>query len=127
MKIAVGCDHGALSLKKTIAKHLESKGFEITDVGTHTLESCDYPDFSAAASKLVVSGECEKAIVMCTTGIGVSITANKINGIRCALLSDVASARYVREHEDTNVMALGAAIVAEPHACEIVDAWLGIE
>lgn len=127
MKIAVGCDHGALALKKTIVAHLAAKGYEIVDVGTHTLDSCDYPDYSAAASRLVANGTCEKAIVMCTTGIGVSITANKIDGIRCALLSDVASAKYVRIHEDTNVMALGAAIVAEPYACKIVDTWLGIE
>ncbi len=126
MKIAIGCDHGALAYKERVAQHLKEKGFEVHDVGTHTLDSCDYPDYSRAASQLVVDGVCEKAIVLCTTGIGVSITANKMEGIRCALLADVATAKYAREHENTNVMALGAAVVGELLACDIVDAWLGI-
>ena len=124
MKIALGCDHGALELKNRVAKHLESKGYEVKDFGTYTPDSCDYPDFAAAAARAVANGECEKGIVMCTTGIGISIAANKIKGIRCALLSDVMSARLTREHNDTNMMALGAGVVGPNLALEIVDTWL---
>ena len=127
MKIAIGCDHGALALKNKLIDHLTQKGYEMVNFGTDTLDSCDYPDFAAPAAKAVASGECEKGIVLCTTGIGVSITANKIPGIRCALLSDVMSARMTREHNDTNVMALGAGVVGEMLALEIVDTWLGTE
>ena len=104
--IALACDHGALELKEAVKKHLEAKGLACKDFGTYTADSCDYPDFGAAAARAVASGECEKGIVMCTTGIGVSVTANKIKGIRCALLSDLMSARLTREHNDTNMMAL---------------------
>ena len=127
MKIAIGCDHGALALKNALIPHLEEKGYEVKNFGTDTLDSCDYPDFAAAAAKAVASGECDKGIVLCTTGIGVSITANKIKGIRCALLSDVMSARMTREHNDTNMMAIGAAVVGQMLAFEIVDTWLGTE
>ena len=127
MKIALGCDHGALALKNKLITHLESKGFEVKDFGTYTFDSCDYPDFAGAAAKAVAAGECEKGIVLCTTGIGVSITANKIKGIRCALLSDVMSARMTREHNDTNMMAIGAGVVGEMLALQIVDTWLGTE
>ena len=127
MKIAIGCDHGALALKNKLIDHLTKQGYEMVNFGTDTLDSCDYPDFAAPAAKAVASGECEKGIVLCTTGIGVSITANKIPGIRCALLSDVMSARMTREHNDTNVMALGAGVVGEMLALEIVDTWLGTE
>ena len=125
MKIAIGCDHGALELKNVLIPHLEKKGYEVKDFGTYTYDSCDYPDFAGAAAKAVASGECEKGIVLCTTGIGVSITANKVKGIRCALLSDVMSARMTREHNDTNMMAIGAAVVGQMLALEIVDTWLG--
>ena len=127
MKIAIGCDHGALNLKNKMVSHLEAKGFEVKDFGTYTNASCDYPEFAAAAAKAVASGECEKGIVLCTTGIGVSITANKIPGIRCALLSDVISARMTREHNDTNMMALGAGVVGQTLAFQIVDTWLTTE
>ena len=127
MKISIGCDHGALELKNLVVAHLEQQGHEVTDFGTHTKDSCDYPEFAAAAAKAVADGTCDKGIVLCTTGIGVSITANKIPGIRCALLSDVMSARMTREHNDTNVMALGAGIVGRNLALEIVDVWLGTE
>ena len=127
MKIAIGCDHGALDLKNTMKAHLEKKGFEVKDFGTHTLDSCDYPDFAAPAAKAVASGECDKGIVLCTTGIGVSITANKVKGIRCALLSDVMSARMTRVHNDTNMMAIGAGVVGTMLALEIADTWLGTE
>ena len=127
MKIAIGCDHGALALKDALIPHLKEKGYEVKDFGTYTLDSCDYPDFAGAAAKAVASGECDKGIVLCTTGIGVSITANKVKGIRCALLSDVMSARMTREHNDTNMMAIGAAVVGQMLAFEIVDTWLGTE
>ena len=125
MKIAIGCDHGAFVLKSKVAAHLKALGYEVEDFGTHSLDSCDYPDFAAAAAKAVASGECQRGIVLCTTGIGVSISANKIKGIRCALLSDVWSAKMTRLHNDTNMMALGAGVVGENLAMEIVDTWLG--
>lgn len=125
MKIAIACDHGALALKNLLISHLTKQGYEVQNFGTDTLDSCDYPDFAAPAAQAVADGRCDKGIVLCTTGIGVSITANKVSGIRCALLSDVMSARMTREHNDTNMMALGAGVVGEKLAVEIVDTWLG--
>ena len=127
MKIAVACDHGALALKNKVIAHLEAKGHQVVNFGTDTLDSCDYPDYAAPAAKAVASGECEKGIVMCTTGIGVSIVANKVDGVRCALLSDLMSARLTREHNDTNMMAMGAGVIGEMLALEIVDIWVGTE
>ncbi len=127
MKIAIGCDHGALALKNKLVSHLQGKGYEVCDFGTHTSDSCDYPVFAAAAAKAVASGECDRGIVLCTTGIGISIAANKVKGIRCALLSDVKSAELTRLHNDTNMMALGAGVTGEILALEIVDTWLGTE
>lgn len=127
MKIAIACDHGALALKNALVERLTAQGYEMKDFGTHTLDSCDYPDFAAPAARAVAEGVCEKGIVLCTTGIGVSITANKIPGIRCALLSDVLSARLTREHNDTNMMAIGAGVVGPLLAFEIVDVWLGTD
>ena len=127
MKIAIACDHGALELKNTVKAHLEKQGHQLEDFGTHTLDSCDYPDFAGPAAQAVAAGKCDKGIVLCTTGIGVSITANKVKGIRCALLCDVMSARMTREHNDTNMMAIGAGVVGTMLALEIVDTWLGTE
>ena len=124
MKIAIGCDHGALELKNALLSYLQSKGYEPVDFGTFTSSSCDYPEFAAAAAKAVACGSCEKGIVLCTTGIGVSICANKIDGIRCALLSDTKSAEMTRLHNDTNMMALGAGIISQELAFQIVDIWL---
>lgn len=124
MKIAIGCDHGALALKNAALAYLRRKGYEVVDFGTNSAESCDYPDFAAAAARAVASGECDRGIVLCTTGIGVSIAANKIRGIRCALLSDVLSAKMTRLHNDTNMMALGAGLTGEMLAMEIIDTWL---
>ena len=124
MKIAIGCDHGGLELKNLLLPHLLSKGYEPVDFGTFTSASCDYPEFAAAAAKAVACGRCEKGIVLCTTGIGVSICANKIDGIRCALLSDTKSAEMTRLHNDTNMMALGAGIIDHDLALQIVDIWL---
>ncbi len=127
MKIAIACDHGALDLKNHLIRHLTEQGHEVRNFGTDTLDSCDYPDYAGPAAQAVAKGECDRGIVLCTTGIGVSITANKVKGIRCALLSDVMSARMTREHNDTNVLAIGAGVVGQLLATEIVDTWLGTE
>ena len=127
MKIAIACDHGALNLKDKLVSHLEGQGHTVKDFGTYTSASCDYPDFVGPAAKAVAASEFEKGIVLCTTGIGVSIAANKIKGIRCALLSDLMSARLTREHNDTNMMAMGAGVVGEMLALQIADTWLGTE
>lgn len=127
MKIAMACDHGAVELKNKLKAHLQEKGMEVVDFGTHTIDSCDYPDYIAPAAQAVASGECERGIVLCTTGIGVSIVANKIKGIRCALLSDTMTARLTREHNDTNMMALGAGVTGPMLAQEIVDVWLATD
>lgn len=125
MKIAIACDHGAVDLKNAVAVHLKKKGHEVSDFGTHTTASCDYPDFVGQAAKAVACGQCDRGIVLCTTGIGASIAANKVRGIRCALLHDTWSAEMTRAHNDTNVMALGAAITGTMLALKIVDTWLG--
>ena len=127
MRISIGCDHGALDLKNAMVAHLEKQGHEVRDFGTYTPDSCDYPEFAAAAAQAVASGECQKGIVLCTTGIGVSISANKVKGIRCAQQSDVWSAKMTRLHNDTNMMALGAGVVGKNLALEIADTWLGTE
>ena len=124
MRIAIACDHGALELKNKVMLHLQSRHIDVADFGTYTSESCDYPDFGAAAAIAVARGNCDKGIVLCTTGIGMSIVANKVDGIRCALLSDTKSAELTRLHNDTNMMALGAGIVSEALAMQIVDIWL---
>ena len=125
--IALACDHGAFDLKQAIMKHLDKKGLAYKDFGCYDKTSCDYPDFAGPAAKAVASDECDRGIVVCTTGIGVSITANKVKGVRCALLSDVMSARLTREHNDTNMMAIGAGVTGEMLALEIVDTWLSTE
>ena len=122
--IALACDHGAFALKEAIKAHLAKRGLDCKDFGTYSTESCDYPDYVAPAARAVASGECDRGIVCCTTGIGVSIAANKIHGIRCAVLSDLMSARLTRQHNDANMMALGAGVVGEKLALEIVDVWL---
>ena len=125
--IALACDHGAYALKEKVKQHLDQLGYDYKDFGTYSEDSCDYPDFAGPAAQAVASGECDRGIVLCTTGIGVSITANKIKGIRCALLSDLMSARLTRQHNNTNMMALGAGVVGEMLALEIVDTWLDTE
>lgn len=127
MKIAVACDHGAVDLKNAVINHLNKKGYVVEDFGTYTTVSCDYPDYVGAAAGAVASGRCDRGIVMCTTGIGVSIAANKVRGIRCALLHDLMSAKLTRLHNDTNMMALGGGVVGEKLALEIVDTWLETE
>lgn len=124
MKISIGSDHGGLTLKNAIVKHLEKQGHEVVDYGTYNYDSCDYPDFGEKAARAVADGECERGIVVCTTGIGISIVANKIKGVRCALCTNTFLARMTREHNDANVLALGGAIVGEGMAMEIVDIFL---
>ena len=125
--IALACDHGAYALKEKVKQHLDQLGYDYKDFGTYSEDSCDYPDFAGPAAQAVASGECGCGIVMCTTGIGVSITANKVKGIRCALLSDLMSARLTRQHNNTNMMALGAGVVGEKLALVIIDTWLDTE
>jgi ribose 5-phosphate isomerase B len=125
--IALGCDHGGIELKEKIKAYLESKGIEYKDFGCYSKESCDYPIYGKAAARAVASGECDKGIVICTTGIGISISANKIKGIRCALCSDTLSARMTRLHNDANMLAFGAGIVGENLAIDIVNTFLNTE
>lgn len=127
MKIALGCDHGAYDLKEALKAHLTAAGHEVEDFGCFGHESCDYPDYAAPAARAVAAGACDRGIVCCTTGIGVSITANKVRGIRCALVSDLMSARLTRQHNDTNMLAMGAGVIGEKLALEIADTWLATE
>ena len=122
--ISIASDHGGYCLKEHIKAYLTAKGINVLDCGCDSQESCDYPIFAKAAAEAVADGRCEKGIVICTTGIGVSITANKVKGIRCALLSDLMSARLTRQHNDANMMALGAGVVGEKLALEMVDLFL---
>lgn len=125
MKIAVACDHGAYEYKEMIKEMLLSQGHEVVDFGTDSTASMDYPDTALPCAKAVACGECERGIVMCGTGIGVSITANKVKGIRCALCSDPLSAKLTREHNDSNMLAFGQRIIGSEMAKEIVNVWLG--
>ena len=122
--IALGSDHGGFGLKQHIIGYLEANSIPYKDFGCDNTDSCDYPDFGAAAARAVASGECEKGIVICTTGIGISIAANKIKGIRCALCSDSLSAEMTRRHNDANMLALGANVVGKGLALRIVDTFL---
>ena len=116
MKIALGCDHGGYAMKEDIKKQLEGLGHEVKDCGTYSTESCDYPIFGEAAARAVASGECEYGIVVCTTGIGISIAANKVNGIRCAHCADALEAQLCRQHNNANMIAVGARVVGEDTA-----------
>ncbi len=124
MTIALGSDHGAFELKNIIIDHLKKQGIEITDCGTYTEEACDYPDYAVKVCALINNKEADLGILLCGTGIGMSMTANKINGIRCALCGDVFSAKAARAHNDANCMALGARTLGPGLALEIVDAFL---
>ena len=121
--IAIGADHGGFELKAKVIAHLQEKGMEVKDFGTHSLDSCDYPDYGRPVAEAVAAGECEKGIVICTTGIGISITANKVPGIRCALCHNSTTARLTREHNDANVLAIGAGMVGENVAMDSVDTF----
>ena len=122
--IAIGSDHGGFELKKEVMAHLDARGLEYKDFGTYSDASCDYPVYGKAVAKAVASGECERGIIICGTGIGVSITANKVRGIRAALCGDCFSAEATRQHNDANVLALGARVVGPGLALKIVDTFL---
>ena len=122
--IAIGCDHGGYELKLEIIKYLEEKGLEYKDFGCDGLESVDYPVYAKKVGQAILDGECEKGILICGTGIGISIAANKMKGIRCALCSDCFSAEATRLHNDTNIVALGGRVVGPELAIKIVDIFL---
>ena len=125
--IALGCDHGGLELKKVVMDYLDSKNIEYKDFGTYTSESCDYPIYGKAVANAVAGGECDKGIIICGTGIGISITAHKVKGIRAALCHDVFSAKATREHNNANILAMGARVIGPGLALEIVKAFLETE
>lgn len=125
--IALGSDHGGYALKVKVMEHLKERGLEYHDYGCYSTESCDYPLFGRAAAEAVADGTCERGIVICTTGIGISISANKVKGIRAALCTDLNQAKMTRLHNDANVLALGASTVDEELAMKIVDTFLDTE
>ena len=127
MKIALGCDPGGYDLKQHVIKVLEGLGHEIEDFGCHSKESCDYPDFGAAAARAVAEGSCDRGIVICTTGIGISIAANKVQGIRCAHCADCLQAEMTRRHNDANMMAIGAGFTGPNMAERMVEVFLSTE
>lgn len=127
MKIALACDHGGLNLKYEIIKELKAQGHEVVDFGTNSTDSCDYPDFALPAAEAVASGKCEKGIVVCSTGIGVSIVANKVPGVRCAHCHDSYCAEFTRLHNDSNVLALGEKVIGAGYALKIVNTFLNTE
>ncbi len=122
--IALGCDHGGYGLMQEVKKHLEERGFEYKDYGCYSEESVDYPIYGKKAAEAVASGECERGIIICGTGIGISITANKVKGIRAALCHDCFSAQATREHNDANMLAMGARVIGPGHALKVVDTFL---
>lgn len=124
MNISMGCDHGAYHLKEHLKAYLEGQGHQVVDCGCHSTESVDYPVFCKAAAEQVTSGACERAIVLCTTGIGASIAANKVKGIRCALCSEPLSAEMTRRHNDANMLAMGGGLIGNNMADCIVEAFL---
>ena len=122
--IALACDHSAIELKEEIKALLDQRGEAYTDFGTYTTDSCHYPVFGARAAKAVADGRCDRGIVICGTGIGISLAANKVRGIRCALCGDTYSARMTRAHNDANMLALGARVIGVELAKSIVEVWL---
>ena len=124
MKIAVASDHGGFALKEIVKKHLESRGFEVTDLGTHSEESVDYPVFGKLCAETVASGKADLGVVCCGTGIGISIAANKVKGIRCGLCTSVEMAHLTKQHNNANMLALGGRTTEPELALKIVDEWL---
>ena len=127
MKISIGSDHGAFAMKEHLKQYLTEQGHQVVDCGTYSTDSCDYADFAKAAAQLVASGDCDRGIVMCTTGVGISIAANKVRGIRCALRSEPYSAEMTRRHNDANMLAMGGALIGPNMADRIVDVFLNTE
>lgn len=127
MKVGLGSDHGGFHLKEIVKAHLEEQGVECVDYGTYSEDSVDYPDYGKKVGEAVVSGECERGIVICGTGIGISIAANKVKGVICALCSDTFSARMTRMHNDSNMLAMGERVLGVGLALDIVDEWMYTE
>lgn len=125
MKIAIGCDHGGYELKQAVVKHLEEKGYEVVDYGCHGPESVDYPVYGEKVGRAVAGGECELGVLICGTGIGISLAANRVKGVRAAVCSEPYSAEMTRRHNNANIIAFGARVVGEGTALTIVDAFLG--
>lgn len=127
MKVAIGADHGGFERKGEVIGQLRAAGHEVKDFGTYTPDSCDYPEIGRSVARAVASGEYDRGIVICTTGIGMSIVANKVSGVRCALCGDVTSARLTRLHNDANVLAMGAAVTGPIITRDIVDVFMNTE
>ena len=127
MKIAMGCDHGGFAMKEELKAYLTEKGHEVTDCGCHSTASCDYPEFGEAAARAVAEGACEMGVVVCTTGIGISIAANKVKGIRCAHCADSLQAEMTRRHNNANMMAIGAGFTGKNMAERMVEVFLSTE
>ncbi|MGD9567624.1 MAG: ribose 5-phosphate isomerase B [Sedimentibacter sp.] len=127
MKIVLACDHGGFQLKEAVREHLSHNGYDITDIGVYNTDSVDYPDFGKKAAEMVVSGQADRGIIFCGTGIGISIAANKVKGIRCALCTNEYMAKMSRKHNNANMLALGERVLGKGVATDIVDAWLQTE
>ena len=127
MKISIGSDHGGFALKEHIKEYLTQEGHEVVDVGTYSTDSCDYADFGYPAAKMLADGQVDRAIVICSTGIGISIAANKVKGVRCALCSEPFSAEMTRRHNDANCLAMGGIMIGTFMAERIVDTFLTTE
>ena len=127
MKLVIGSDHGGIHLKEVLKQHLAERGIEVTDAGTYTEESCDYPDIAVKVRREITGGNAERGILVCGTGIGMSMAANKVRGIRAALCGDVFSATMSREHNNANVICLGERVLGPGLALSILDAWLDTE
>jgi ribose 5-phosphate isomerase B len=127
MKIAIGNDHGGVELKQHLVRYLEAKGYEVVNFGSDVTESTDYPIYAERVGRAVVSGECDRGILICGTGIGISISANKLHGVRCALCSEPVSAQLARQHNDANIVAMGARTIGPVMAEGIVDVFLNTE
>ena len=127
MRIAIASDHGGFALKEELKAWLAEQGYEVEDFGCHSTDSCDYPDFAQAAARAVAAETCERGIVICTTGIGVSMAANKVHGVRCALCTDPWSAEMTRRHNDANMIAMGAGIIGKNMAERCVEVFLNTE
>ncbi len=127
MKIALACDHGGLNLKNAVIEYLKENGYDFVDYGTNSTDSCDYPDFALPAAEAVAEKKCDRGIIICSTGIGVSIVANKVPGVRCAHCHDSYCAEFTRRHNDANVLALGEKVVGTGYALKIVETFLNTQ
>lgn len=127
MKIGIGNDHSALDLKKVVVEHLQSEGYEVVDYGTYTKESCNYPEFGEKVARAIVAGEVDLGVLICGTGVGISLAANKVKGIRAAVCSEPYTAQMVRRHNNAQIIAFGARVVGDEMAKMIVDSFLNAE